>query len=78
MRAAAESEDVDRIARLVVRDQEAIGVVDIRSQPVAERAAPDAVSKVARSDALIVVDDLQRAVLIFLHRRQAILRTLVT
>src|SRR6267143_5371746 len=60
VRAAAEPEQVDLVARLVIADEKAVGVVDVGFHPVAEGAAGQAVEEIAGADALIVVDHLQR------------------
>src|SRR5207253_9470540 len=61
-RAAREAEDVDLVARLVVRHQKDVGVVDVLLEPRARGAAEELVLDVAGADSLIVVDDLLGAV----------------
>src|SRR2546421_393633 len=60
-RAAAEAEEKDLVARLVVGDEETVGVVDVVLDAAAEGAAAHAVDHVPGAHALVVVDHLQRA-----------------
>ncbi len=58
----AEPEEVDLVARLVVGEEEAIGVEDVVAQPTPERPTGEAIQKVSGADALIVEDDLRHSV----------------
>src|SRR2546430_12419520 len=60
VRAAAEAEQVDLVARVVIADEKAVGVADVGFHPVAEGAAGQAVEEIPGADTLIVVDHLQR------------------
>ena len=60
-RAAAEAEQIDGVARLVVGDEESVDIVDIGVKALAERPPFELVEHVAGADALVVVDDLLRA-----------------
>ncbi len=75
VRAAAEAERMDLVARLVIADEKGLGVVDVGFHPVAE-GARQAVEEISVADALIVVDDLQRRAIAF-ATRQATFTTLV-
>ena len=75
VRAAAEAEQTDLVARLVIADEKGLGVVDVGFHPVAE-GARQAVEEISGADALIVVDDLQRRAIAF-ATRQATFTTLV-
>src|SRR2546430_5305660 len=60
VRAAAEAEQVDLVARVVIADEKAVGVADVGFPPVAEGAAGQAIEEIPGADTLIVVDHLQR------------------
>src|SRR2546421_3238848 len=60
-RAAAEAEEKDLVARLVVGNEKTISVVDVVLDAAAEGAAAHSVDHVAGPYALVVVDHLQRA-----------------
>src|SRR5262245_43799997 len=57
--AAAEAEEEKLVAGLVVADEEAVGVVNVVVEALADGAARDAIDRVARADALVVIDDLR-------------------
>src|SRR5918996_134635 len=60
-RAAAEAEEEQLVVGLVVADEEAVGIVDVVLQALAERAPGHAIDEVPGADTLIVVEDLRNA-----------------
>jgi hypothetical protein len=56
---ATEAEEEEFILGLIVRYQEAVGVVDIVLKPVAECAAREPIHDVAGANSLIVIDHLR-------------------
>ena len=61
-RAAAETEEIELVARHVVVEQEPVQRDDVAAHAVAERAARELVERPARPDAVEVADHLVRAV----------------
>jgi hypothetical protein len=67
--AAAEAEDEDLVAALVVADEEAVRLVDVFLEPGPERAARETVEAVAGADTLIVIGDLRDGAVAFRDTR---------
>ena len=62
VRAAAEAEEIDVVARMIVIDEKSVALPDVAIEPVAERAAHHAINEAAGADARMVVRELRRAV----------------
>src|SRR5690606_17210150 len=56
--AATEPEQKDLVARLVVRDEETVGLMDVLFESPTEGAARHSIQAIARADPLVVVHEL--------------------